>query len=129
MKHLVLVMIVGVLMGCGKKKAPENKADPSVIRDTLREMSYAEFVIRAELNKPQGELTKSDYDKVTKLTIMNPAMTEMSGLEKLSQLKALDLTGNHLTSVSGIDKLTNLEILDLAVNKLSIPPLEKSCKT
>ena len=58
-------------------------------------------------------------------------MTELpKGLEKLTQLKGLDLTGNKLTDVKGLEKLTKLTRLDITKNptltKTQIAELRKA---
>ena len=86
-----------------------------------------EAEIRYELNKPTGELTKADWEKVTKLGLYGKELTEVpKGLEKLAQLTEVNLTRNQLTSVKGLEKLTKLKWLKLYDNKLtSVKGLEK----
>ena len=80
--------------------------------------------------KATGELTKADYEKVTVLNLLNNQLTDVKGLEKLTQLKGLDLNTNQLTSVQGLEKLTQLKILDLTNNpeltKAQIDELQKA---
>ena len=86
-----------------------------------------EKAIRKSINKPTGELTKADFEKVTKLNLDGNKLTEIpNGLEKLTQLKSLFLNGNQLTDVKGLEKLTQLEWLYLGNNQLtSVKGLEK----
>ena len=46
-------------------------------------------------------------------------LTDVQGLEKLTQLKSLNLGANQLTDVQGLEKLTQLEELSLESNKLT----------
>jgi len=55
-----------------------------------------ESAIRKELKKPTGELTKTDLDKVTRLDLHDNQLTDVKGLEKLTQLTTLYLMGNNL---------------------------------
>jgi hypothetical protein len=48
-----------------------------------------EASIRSKLKKPKGELTKADYEKVTRLRLNDNRLTAVKGLEKLTQLKEL----------------------------------------
>jgi hypothetical protein len=80
MKQLLLICAVVALAGCGKKEAPRGeirvrvqrstpkpeppKAAPANIADTI-----VEKAIRHNFNKRTGELTKADYEKVTKLDL------------------------------------------------------------
>jgi Leucine-rich repeat (LRR) protein len=85
-----------------------------------------EEVIRDNLGKPTGELTKADLEKVTELNLYDNQLTDVKGLEKLTQLTYLDLRRNRLTDVKGLEKLTQLKTLYLSVNKLTdVTGLEK----
>ena len=56
-------------------------------------------------------------------------LTNVKGLEKLTELYALGLGGNQLTSVKGLEKLTKLPSLDLTNNQLTdVKGLEKLTK-
>jgi Leucine-rich repeat (LRR) protein len=78
-----------------------------------------EAAIRKAAKKPTGELTKADYEKVTWLHFEYNQLTDVKGLEKLTQLKSLYLSQNQLTSVKGLEKLTQLKSLTLARNQLT----------
>ena len=67
-----------------------------------------EAAIRRAVNKPTGELTKADYGKVTELNLNDSQLTDVKGLEKLTQLKELYLSNNQLTDVKGLEKLAKL---------------------
>ena len=54
-----------------------------------------EAAIRKEIKKPTGELTKADLEKVTKLDLYNNQLTNVKGLEKLTQLTVLNLLDNQ----------------------------------
>ena len=91
------------------------------------QISIVEAAIRKELRKPIGELTKADLEKVTHLNLYGRQLTELpKGLEKLTQLRSLYLSGNQLTDVKGLEKLTQLTYLNLISNKLTdVKGLEK----
>ena len=86
-----------------------------------------EAAIRKQLKKPTGELTKADLEKVPSLLFYNNKLTEVpKGLEKLTQLRVLNLAVNKLTNVKGLENLTQLTNLNLQENKLtSVKSLEK----
>ena len=78
-----------------------------------------------------GELTESDYEKVTMLELGGNKLTSIpNGLEKLTQLTYLNLSNNKLTDVKGLEKLTQLTRLDLTGNpdltKAQIDELQKA---
>ena len=89
-----------------------------------------EAAIRKQLRKPTGELIKADLGKVTGLNFRGNQLTDVSGLEKLTQLTVLQLRGNNLTGVKVLEKLTKLEHLDLTKNpdltKAQIAELQKA---
>ena len=119
-----LLMIVVVLVGCGKKDdgntgvvnpnkpspkaVPVNIDNPIVekrVREQLFKFGYAgdrkltkeemakvaEAAIRKSIKKPTGELTEADLEKVRDLNFAYNGLTDVSGLEKLTQLTSLGL--------------------------------------
>ena len=82
-------------------------------------------------SKFTGELTKVDLEKVTTLYLSGNQLTEVpNGLEKFTQLKGLNLSGNRLTDVKGLENLTQLTRLSLRDNpdltKAQIDELRKA---
>ena len=103
-------LLVAVVVGCGKKPLfdPNNKDHVKI-----------EEAIRKELKKPEGELTKADLEKVTKLVLFQNQLTDVSALAGLTKLEGLNLSDNQLTDVSSLAGLTQLKTLLLAYNKLT----------
>ena len=62
-----------------------------------------EAAIRNSANKPTGELTRADYEKVKVLRLIGKQLTDLKGLEKLTQLIALSLAHNQLIDAKGIE--------------------------
>ena len=111
MKQLLLICAV-VALGCSPTV---EIANPIV-----------EKAIRKELEKPTGELTKADLEKVTMLDMCCSQLTDVKGLEKCTKLTFLVLGDNKLTDVKGLEKLIRLERLNLAHNQLTdLKGLEK----
>ena len=109
-----LLLIIAVVMGqsvlAADKKPLTKKESAKVIEE----------VIRDDLGKPTGELTKGDMD------FYDFQLTSVKGLENLTKLDELFLNANQLTDVKGLEKLTKLTILDLSNNQLTdVKPLEK----
>ena len=120
MKNLILFFVVVVLVG--QSVVADEKpliADPIV-----------EKAIRERIKKPTGKLTKADYKKVTKLSLLGNQLTSVKGLEKLTRLKSLNLRANQLTDVKGLEMLTQLDDLWLEDNpdltKAQIDELQKA---
>ena len=90
-----------------------------------------EYAIRETLEKPEGELTEADLEKLTYLTLHRNQLTELpKSLEKLTQLTHLWLNSNQLTDVKDLEKLTQLATLNLkdnpALTKAQIDELQKA---
>jgi len=115
----ILVMMAAVVVG------QSVVADEKLIADPI-----VEKAIREKIKKPAGELTKADYKKVTKLSLLGNQLTSVKGLEKLTRLKSLNLRANQLTDVKGLEKLTQLEDLWLEDNpdltKAQVDELQKA---
>ena len=119
MRYLLLILAI-VFIGCGTTSWVSDPSNENNVK--------IEKVIRKFLEKPEGELTKADLEKVTKLDLKQNQLTDVKGLEKLTQLEELVLSFNQLTEgPKGLDKLTKLERLGLDGNHLTEGPkgLEK----
>ena len=82
--------------------------------------AVVEKAIRVKVSKPFSELTEADLEKVWNLDLGRNELTSVpKGLEKLTQLTLLVLSGNQLTNVKGLEKLTQLNNLLLHENKLT----------
>ena len=98
-----------------KNPEPTKSVSSKLIADPILEKA-----IRNRLNKPTGELTKADLEKVTYLDFSDNQLTDVKGLEKHTKLKQLYLHDNQLTEVpKGLEKLKQLTFLRLEGNKLS----------
>jgi hypothetical protein len=151
MRQLMLIIAVVALVGCGESKeekaakakssteakgaaeaeaAAEAKAadkKPLTKEESARHAKATEAAIRKELKKFTGELTKADLEKVTKLELDGRQLTSVQGLEKLTQLTDLSLSGYQLTEIpTGLEKLNQLAVLGLDGNQLTdVKELEK----
>ena len=105
-----------------------NQEPPKETPNKLITDPIVEAAIRKSLNKPNGELTKADLEKVFWLEL--DKLTNLKGLEKLTLLERLGLDGNQLTDVKGLEKLTKLKEMYLEDNpdltKAQIAELEKA---
>ena len=64
-----------------------------------------EAAIREAAKKPKGELTKADYKKVTRLSLLGNQLTSVKGLENLTKLRQLYLRSNPDLTKAQIDEL------------------------
>ena len=111
MKQILVMLVAAVLLGQSVVAEEKLLADPIV-----------EKAIRERIKKPSGKLTKADYKKVRKLSLLGNKLTSVKGLERLTRLESLNLRANQLTDVKGLQKLTQLKDLWLENN----PDLTKS---
>lgn len=83
-----------------------------------------EKVIREEINKPTGDIYKSDAEKITKLDANGRNIKSVAGLEYLKNLTTLFLYENQISNIEPLRELTNLTHLDIEANRISyIEPL------
>ena len=128
MKQILLMIAVVGLVGCEKKDdgntgvVNPNKPSPKAVPEKLitdKNKLIIEKEIRNRIEKPTGELTEADLEKVTYLFLMGMnvnKLTSVKGVEKCTQLTRLDLGYNKLTDVKDLEKLTKLEYLNLFGN-------------
>ena len=76
MKQLLLICAVVALVGCGTTSWVSDPSDPNNVK--------IEKKIRSKLKKPAGELTKADLEKVHTLFLNDLQLTDVKGLEKLT---------------------------------------------
>lgn len=97
--------------------------DPNIV--TFNDINL-ENVVRKNIDKATGDLFKSDVNKITNLDARNQGITDLSGIEKLKNLKYLNLNSdpndsnpNQIEDLSYLTKLTQLKVLHLNNNNIS----------
>jgi Leucine-rich repeat (LRR) protein len=97
MKQLLLIcaVVMGQSVLAADKKPLTKEESAKVI----------EAAIRKAAKKPTGELTKADLEKVTVLELYENQLTDVKGLEKLTQLERLSLDDNPDLTKSQIAEL------------------------
>ncbi|MCP4113145.1 MAG: leucine-rich repeat domain-containing protein, partial [Desulfobacteraceae bacterium] len=78
-----------------------------------------EAVIRQAINKPSGEIPKSDLQSLTELNAVGKDIKNIEGLQYCTKLDQLDLSHNQISDISAVAGLTNLTVLDLYNNQVS----------
>jgi len=126
MKQLLLICAV-VALGCGKKE----DGNTGVVKPNLPSpKAVVEEAIRKAAKKPTGELTETDLEKVRRLDLSFKKLTDVTGLENLTQLTFLNLSANRLTELPSLEKLNRLKTLRLwnnpAIPKTQIDQLQKA---
>ena len=128
MQQILLIIAVAVV---GQSVLAADKIEMCVQLTKEQSAKVIEATIRKKINKPKGVLAKADFEKVAKLlNLQDQQLTDVKGLEKLTQLKKLHLGGNQLTDTKGLEKLTQLRKLYLNDNpdltKAQIDELQKA---
>lgn len=112
---------------CEDKKGPEVETPGSDSKESVKpyippkiEVKFAdaelERLVRDQAGKPGGALYVSDLMGVARLDLRKMNITDLSGLDKITTLRFLDLGGNFLRDVSPLAGLRNLEELRLDNN-------------
>lgn len=87
-----------------------------------------EQAVRRKINKPTGNIYKSDVESITELDYRAPVpdcilaqsgIGDISGIENLENLESLDLGSSHISDISPLEGLTNLKSLTLFHNPIS----------
>ena len=124
MRTLIPILIGLLVVGCGGKKddgntgvVNPNKPSPKVVPDKLIAGLIVEKVLRKQLKKPSGELTKADLANVNMLNLDLSKITDegLKELAKLQELKYLSLVTTGITDegLKEVAKLQNLNTLNL----------------
>ena len=123
---LMIALLIGQPLLAADKK-------PQVVPNSAEVKAAIERDIRQLANKPTGELTKADLEKVKFLNVNG--LTDVSDLAGLTQLETLHLHGpffdskSKLTDVTDLGQLTNLKRLRLDMNRIGdLSPLAKLAK-
>ena len=91
-----------------------------------------DYAMREKIRRPRGRILQEDYDRVEKLHSHpdnNSELDDIRFLEKLKNLKYLNLNSGLVTDVSSVAKLTNLKALNLhCFNALNLKAVNKLLK-
>ena len=111
MKQLLLIcaVVMGQSVLAADKKPLTKEESGQVI----------EAVIRKELKKPIGELTKADLEKVKRLDLNNKGITDISALAELKELEVLNIHSNRISDLNPLVELSKLVHLELYENQIT----------
>jgi Leucine-rich repeat (LRR) protein len=99
----------------------EELTDPVI---TFADVNF-ERAVREVVNKPSGNILKSDVGNITLLNFHGKEITDLQGIQYFTSLTALNLGSNKITNLGPLRSLENLETLYLYENRITdISPLE-----
>ncbi|MBL6922874.1 MAG: leucine-rich repeat domain-containing protein [Akkermansiaceae bacterium] len=78
-----------------------------------------EAAIRKRIRKPKGELTTTDFERVTHLSLAGKGLTDITPLAKLTKIRSLILDYNEISDLTPLAGLVELEKLHLGSNQIT----------
>lgn len=85
-----------------------------------------EQILRMEIDKPDGTLTKDDFKDIKQLNLEAAQITSLDGIELCSNLEELNIDFNYISDITPLGELKALKNLDLRSNRLeNLEPLSK----
>ena len=83
-----------------------------------------EAALRDVIDKPEGDLYLDSFEKITRLTLSNKGITDVTPLAKFTNLVSLNVSMNQISDITPLASLTRLTELNLWKNAVSdIAPL------
>ena len=83
-----------------------------------------EYVLRDLIGKPEGDVLYADVAKIRILDARRQEITDLEGIQCLTNLTMLDFSVNSISDISALAGLTKLVFIDLDRNSISdIAPL------
>ncbi len=78
-----------------------------------------EAVVRGAINKPTGDILKTDVSSITSIIAENKNINNLTGIECLTNLTMLSLSKNKISDVTPLAGLTSLKYLALYQSNIS----------
>ena len=126
---IIMISIIGILFaslvpaGCVNDNEVGNEVngeDEAVIFSDPN----IEQTVREEIGKPVGDIYNADLMDLTELSIRDKGVSNLSGLERCTNLSKLILNQNNISDLSPLSSLAKLETLMMPGNQISdITPL------
>lgn len=93
-----------------------NVTNPDIV--TFEDINL-EKAVRESIDKPTGDLLKSDVKKIITLDAGSDSIYDISGIENLINLQRLNLGSNQISDISDLEGLTRLTSLHLSNNQIN----------
>lgn len=119
---LVMVMVCALAACSQPSSKPEVTQTPEPEKTVVFSEPLLEEMVRAAMNKPEGDITLAEAEAVTELKLSidwqqepveSSQIKDISGLENFKNLEILELHFHAITDISplaGLTKLTNLSL-------------------
>ena len=131
---LLLILLAASLAACSQPSSkPEVTQTPEPEKTVVFSDPLLEEMVRAAMNKPEGDITLAEAEAVTELKLgvdwqqepaPNTQIKDISGLENFKNLENLELHFHAITDISPLAGLTKLTSLSLGGNPVAdITPL------
>ncbi len=75
--------------------------------------------VRENINKPTGDILRSDVDKLKMFSACGKRISNLSGMENFTELTSLNLDFNRIGNIDALKGLTNLTSLSLYNNQIN----------
>lgn len=113
---LIMLLVIVLFWGCEGLENQNDLQEGIVFVD-----SNLERAVREELGKFSGAITTEDCEGIYELHCYpsTNGITDLSGIENLTNLTFLELGGQQISNIDPIGNLTNLEYLVLYENQIS----------
>lgn len=112
----VTAIMLTIAAGCGgltdSKPAGNNSVQKSEDEIVVFEDKNLEKTVRNTIAKSTGNIYKSDVLKITKLQADFENIECLNGIENLSNIEELDITGNPIDNISELKSLEKLKRID-----------------
>ena len=99
-----------------KRDSGDSNSDSDILKFKDKNL---EKVVRDAINKPIGNIYKSDVENITGLMATLGEIKDITGIQSLNNLKYFTLYGTQVSDISALKGLTNLQSLDLRMNQIS----------
>ncbi len=134
---LLAVVMLCAMAACSQTPSEPANSAPAPTAEPEKTVVFAdpllEKMVRAAINKPEGEITLAEAEAVTELKLSidwqqeaapNSQITDISGLENFVNLETLELQFHAVADISPLAGLTKLKELSLGGNPVAdISPL------
>lgn len=119
---LLILVLALVFAGCGDEGGPVSSEEGGEDASQQEGVHFAdaglEKAVREALGKPAGALTGAELLSLTQLSAQGRGVGDITGLEQLKKLQALDLADNRIAEIGPLAGLVELRLLDLEGNQV-----------